>query len=322
MRVFIFLILFFSSLALHAQFNLRGFVHDDAGEALPGSIVQIEGTFLGRSCDANGAFLFPNLKAGAYLIKVTHLGFTDVVQEIDLNSDQELAFQLSTRAVQAEAFTVIGYRAGTEVPMAYHDISKEELQKRNLGVDVPALLDMSPSLYFTSDAGTGIGYTYMRLRGSDQSNINVMINGVPLNDSESQGVYWVDLPDLASSAENIQIQRGVGTSVNGAGGFGGSVNVQTQALAAEPYGKISLSGGSFNTRRISVQAGSGLLNDHWSLDTRISRISSDGYIDRSAASLDSYYLAAGYVNGKNTLRLIGFGGHEVTQQAWYGVPRA
>jgi iron complex outermembrane recepter protein len=322
MRVLILLIFFFSSLVIQAQFNLLGSVHDEMGQALPGSIVQIEGTFLGRSCDAKGNFLFPDMKAGSFVLKVTHLGFKDVVQEIDLNSNLNLEFQLSSIAIQAEAFTVIGFRANTEVPMAYLDISKEELQKRNLGVDVPALLDMSPSLYFTSDAGTGIGYTYMRLRGSDQSNINVMINGVPLNDSESQGVYWVDLPDLASSAENIQIQRGVGTSVNGAGGFGGSVNVQTQALAAESYGKISLSGGSFNTRRISVQAGSGLLNDHWSLDTRISRISSDGYIDRSAASLESYYLAAGYVNGKNTLRLIGFGGHEVTQQAWYGVPRA
>ena len=322
MRCLLTIFAFYFLVNVSAQHILKGTVRDEAGLALPGSTVLIEGTFMGRITNEKGEFVFPPLPTGSYFIKVIHLGYKDQMRETDLGENQVMDFVMQVQAVQAEVFTVIGFRADEAVPMAYQNLSAEDLLKRNLGTDVPTLLDVTPSLYFTSDAGTGIGYTYLRLRGSDQSNINVMINGIPLNDAESQGVFWVDLPDLASSSENIQIQRGVGTSVNGAGGFGGSINVQTKALATEPYANVSLSGGSFNTRRISVQAGTGLLDDHWSLDTRLSRISSDGYIDRSSAELDSYYLAGGYVNGKNSIRVLGFGGHEVTQQAWYGVPRA
>jgi len=277
---------------------------------------------MARSTDAEGRFFFKSLSAGSYTLKAEYLGYADQSMEITQPIESELLFILQVEPIQAETFTVSAYRAAEDTPMAFQNIDAEELQKRNLGVDVPALLDISPSLFFTSDAGTGIGYTYLRIRGSDQSNVNVMINGVPLNDAESQGVFWVDLPDLASSTENIQIQRGVGTSVNGAGGFGGSINLQTKSLDADAYGRVALSGGSFNTQRISVQAGTGLLNEHWSLDARISEISSDGYIDRSGASLTSYYLSTGYVDAKNTIKVIGFGGHEVTHQAWFGVPRA
>jgi iron complex outermembrane receptor protein len=198
-------------------------------------------------------------------------------------------------------------------------MSKEEIAKNNLGQDIPFLLQNSPSVIVNSDAGAGVGYTGINIRGSDATRINVTVNGIPINDSESHGMYWVNMPDLASSVENIQVQRGVGTSTNGAAAFGASINIQTAQLNVKPYAEISNSYGSFNTWKHTIKAGSGLLADHFTVDARLSKVSSNGYMDRATSDLKSYYLSAGYY-GKNTmLRFVNFSGKEKTYQSWYGV---
>jgi len=187
---------------------------------------------------------------------------------------------------------------------------------------MPFILNWTPSLVTTSDAGAGIGYTGVRIRGSDATRVNVTINGIAYNDSESQGTFWVNLPDIASSTQSVQIQRGVGTSTNGAGSFGGSVNVQTISQQRDPYAEVMLGGGSFNSQRLTVKAGTGLINKRWSFDGRASKIKSDGYIDRASSDLDSYYFSGGYYGDKTILKAIVFGGQEVAYQSWNGIDGA
>ncbi len=210
--------------------------------------------------------------------------------------------------------------AGQKTPMAFTNLSKEQLEKENLGQDIPNLIRLTPSIVESSDAGTGIGYTGVRIRGSDPTRINVTLNGIPLNDSESQSVYWVDLPDLASSTESIQIQRGVGTSTNGSGAFGGTISLNTNKLRTEPFAEISGTVGSFQTQKESIAAGSGLLNRHFSVQTRLSNIYSGGFIDRAFTKLNSVFVAVNYLGEKNSVQFNCIDGHEVTYQAWNGVP--
>lgn len=216
--------------------------------------------------------------------------------------------------------TILSTWASAKTPLTYTNLKKETIEKNNLGQDVPFLLRNTPSLVETSDAGAGIGYTGVRIRGSDPTRINVTLNGIPLNDAESQAVYWVDLPDFASSTEAIQIQRGVGTSTNGAGAFGASINLNTAKLHAEPYGALSNTYGSFNTWKNTISAGTGLLSNHYSVDARLSRITSDGYIDRARARLHSFFVSGLYTGANSSLRFNLFSGHELTYQAWNGVP--
>ncbi|MFI5145451.1 MAG: TonB-dependent receptor, partial [Ignavibacteria bacterium] len=197
---------------------------------------------------------------------------------------------------------------------------KKEIEEKNLGQDIPFLLTNTPSVVVTSDAGNGVGYTGIRIRGSDATRVNVTINGIPVNDAESHQVYWVDLPDFASSIENIQIQRGIGTSTNGAGAFGGSVNIQSSALSVEPFASVNSSYGSFNTWKNTAKFGTGLLKDKFAFEGRLSKITSDGYIDRATSDLKSFYFSGGYYGTKSTLRAIISSGKEKTYQAWYGVP--
>src|SRR5690606_16092552 len=204
----------------------------------------------------------------------------------------------------------------------YSTVSKEELEKQNHGQDLPFLLNLTPSVVVTSDAGAGVGYTGIRIRGSDNTRTNVTVNGIPVNDSESAGVFWVNMPDLASSIQNIQIQRGVGTSTNGAGAFGASINVQTSSLNPKPYAEIDNSFGSFNTRKHTIRAGSGLINDRFAMDVRLSAVNSDGYIDRASSDLRSYYLPGGYYGNKTMVKGIAFSGKEKTYQAWGGTPES
>jgi iron complex outermembrane recepter protein len=211
-------------------------------------------------------------------------------------------------------------RAGATTPMTYTLIKKEAIEKQNLGQDVPYLLKMTPSAIETSDAGGGVGYTGIRIRGTDATRINVTINGIPLNDSESQGTYFVDLPDFASSIKDIQIQRGVGTSTNGAGAFGATINMNTAQFHSKPYGSAAISYGSFHTLKTSASASSGLIHGKFTLDGRVSKLTSDGYIDRASADMVSFYTSAAYISNKNSLRLNVFSGKEVTYQAWNGVP--
>ncbi len=211
---------------------------------------------------------------------------------------------------------IVANRATAKTPVAFTNVRKADIEKVNDGRDIPFLLSMTPSMVMTSDAGAGIGYSAMRVRGTDGTRINVTINGIPVNDAESHRVYWVNMPDLASSLRDIQIQRGAGTSVNGAGAFGASVNMLTDAIAVDPYGEVSASYGSYNSNKQTIRVGSGMLNDRWSVDARISHLGSDGYIDRASSKLWSYMGQAAYSHAGTTLRFVAFGGKEETYMAW------
>lgn len=215
--------------------------------------------------------------------------------------------------------TVTSIRAHEKSAVSYSNVSDKEIEKRNFGQDIPYLLSLTPSFVSTSDAGTGIGYSGFRVRGTDANRINVTVNGVPLNDAESHGVFFVNMPDFASSLSSVQVQRGVGTSTNGAAAFGASMNMQTEGLNPDAYAELSTSIGSFNTNKNMLKAGTGLINRQWSFDARLSNVTSDGYIDRAWVDMSSYYFSGGYFGEKSTLKFVTFGGKEKTYQAWNGV---
>ena len=221
-----------------------------------------------------------------------------------------------------EEIQITGVNAGEKTPVSYTNISESEFEKNNLGQDLPYLISLTPSVVSSSDAGAGIGYTYMTIRGSDASRINVTVNGIPLNDAESQGVWWVNMPDFTSSVSNIQIQRGVGTSTNGGSAFGGSVNLNTNGLKSKKYVTLNNSVGSYNFLKNNIEFGTGLINGKWSFDGRLSSITSDGYIDRASSDLKSSYFSGGYYGETQSLKAIVFTGHERTYQAWNGVPQS
>ena len=214
--------------------------------------------------------------------------------------------------------TVSSVRATDKNPITFSNVSKEEIAKRNLGQDIPVLLNYLPSVVTTTDAGNGVGYTYMRVRGADGSRINVTLNGIPFNDSESHGSYFVDLPDFASSLESVQLQRGVGSSTNGAGAFGASLNMQTKSYQEKAHAEISNSAGSFGTRKHTLSFGTGLHNN-FEFNGRISQIASNGYIDRASSNMNGYFFNANYVKKSTLIKFIAFGGKEKTYQAWYGL---
>jgi iron complex outermembrane recepter protein len=237
-----------------------------------------------------------------------------------LVAQNEVQLPDSLKLVQLQSVEVTSSMATANSPFTFTNLGQDAIRKNDFGLDVPYLLSQTPSVVNTSDGGTGIGYTGIRIRGSDASRINVTIDGVPLNDAESQQVYWVDLPDLVGSASMIQVQRGVGTSTNGAGAFGGTVNVQTNPLSMKKYLGFNSSIGSFGTLKYGVNFGSGLLSNHFVVEGRLSKINSDGYIQRASANLGSAYLSALYLSDKSSLRFRVMRGTETTYQAWGGVP--
>ncbi len=216
---------------------------------------------------------------------------------------------------------VTATRASKNAPFTQTKITKKDLEKTNLGQDIPGLLQGLTNVVTTSDAGAGVGYAGIRVRGSDATRINVTINGIPLNDSESQTVFWVNMPDFVSSVSSIQLQRGVGTSTNGASAFGASLSLATDNLQTDSFAEIDNSYGSFNTHKHSLKLGTGLLNKYFNFTARVSNIQSDGYIDRASSNLKSLYLEANYTGEKSSLKVIAFGGHEITYQAWYGIDK-
>jgi iron complex outermembrane receptor protein len=227
--------------------------------------------------------------------------------------------QDSTKVEQLDEVLVKAVRVDAKSPMTHSNVIKAQIAKRNLGQDIPMLLNFLPSVVTTSDAGAGIGYTGIRVRGISSQSTNITINGIPYNDAESLGTFWVNLGDFASSVESLQLQRGVGTSTNGSGAFGASINVLTDAVSKEANGEISNSFGSFNTRKHTLKFSTGLLNEHFEIAGRLSNIVSDGYIDRASANLKSYFLQGSYVDDNTLLKAITFGGKEVTYQAWNGL---
>lgn len=310
------------SVSCFSQFSISGTIKDSLSEPIPGATVRIVKTYKGVNSDNNGFYKLKNLEAGTYNIEVTFIGYQTVQKTINLSKDEVVDFELKNSNQTLDEFVVEGTRVGENSPIAHTNISSKQFEKNNLGQDIPFLLQNSVSMVSTSDAGAGVGYTGFRLRGSDATRINVTINGVPINDAESQGVYWVNMPDFASSTENIQIQRGVGSSTNGAGAFGGSVNMQTNVLKEKAYGELSTSYGSFNTQKYTAKMGTGLLNGKWAFDGRASYIGSDGYIDRATSDLKSYYLSGGYYGKKTIIKAIHFAGHENTYQSWWGTPES
>ena len=227
----------------------------------------------------------------------------------------------SMRIVKLKGVEVVSTRASAKTPVAFTNISKKDIKKQNIGKDIPFLISTTPSILTTSDAGAGIGYSKIRIRGTDATRINVTTNGIPMNDAESHELYWVNTPDLASSLEDIQVQRGVGTSTNGAGAFGASINMRTQAIFPQKYAEVSGSYGSFNSHKETFRLGTGLINDKWAFDARISNIQSDGYRDRASSDLKSYFLQGGYFGEKTSVKLITFGGKEETYHAWDGISK-
>ena len=226
---------------------------------------------------------------------------------------------LTASPISLEEVSVAGLRASEDQPVPFSEVTKEDLASRNLGQDLPILLNFLPAVVTTSDAGAGIGYTGIRVRGSDATRVNVTINGIPYNDAESQGTFWVNLPDFASSVESIQLQRGVGTSTNGSSAFGASLNILTNAATREAYAEITNAVGSFNTLRHTLKFSTGLLNDHIEISGRLASIASDGYIDRASSDLNSYFLQGIYQDDNTLLKALVFGGHEITYQSWFGV---
>ncbi|PIF61650.1 TonB-dependent receptor [Flavobacterium sp. 11] len=225
----------------------------------------------------------------------------------------------TTKVNQLDEVLVSAVRVTTKTPVSFSNLDKKEIKFRNLGQDIPILMNYLPSVVTTSDAGNGVGYTGIRVRGSDATRVNVTINGIPYNDSESHGTYWVNMPDFASSVESLQLQRGVGTSTNGAGAFGASLNMLTDNFAKESTGEISNSFGSFNTRKHTVKFSTGLMNDHFEIAGRLSALNSDGYVDRGASDLKSYFLQGTYVGKTTLIKALVFGGKEKTYQSWNGI---
>ena len=234
--------------------------------------------------------------------------------------NQPIDTLVGKKVVLDEVF-VSAVRVTKASPVTFSNLTKEDIKPRNLGQDIPILMNFLPSVVSTSDAGAGVGYTGIRVRGSDATRVNVTINGIPYNDAESQGTFWVNMPDFASSTESLQLQRGVGTSTNGAGAFGASLNLLTDGFSEDAFAQISSSLGSFNTLRNNVKFSTGLLNDHIELSGRLSQINSDGYIDRARVDLESYFLQAAYKDDNTLIKALLFGGHEITYQAWYGIDR-
>ena len=234
---------------------------------------------------------------------------------------QEAQPQDSTQTQNLDEVLVKAVRVQPYAPITHSNLTKKDIRKRNLGQDIPVLLNYLPSVVSSSDAGAGIGYTYLRVRGSDATRVNVTINGIPYNDAESQGTFWVNLGDFASSVESLQLQRGVGTSTNGSGAFGASLNILTDGISENAGGEIANSFGSFGTRKHSIKFTTGLLNDHFEFAGRLSKIYSDGYVDRAFTDLKSYYLQGNYVDKNTIVKAITFGGKEKTYQAWYGLSK-
>ena len=234
---------------------------------------------------------------------------------------QEAQPQDLTQTQNLDEVLVKAVRVQPNAPITHSNLTKKDIRKRNLGQDIPVLLNYLPSVVSSSDAGAGIGYTYLRVRGSDATRVNVTINGIPYNDAESQGTFWVNLGDFASSVESLQLQRGVGTSTNGSGAFGASLNILTDGISENAGGEIANSFGSFGTRKHSIKFTTGLLNDHFEFAGRLSKIYSDGYVDRAFTDLKSYYLQGNYVDKNTIVKAIAFGGKEKTYQAWYGLSK-
>lgn len=303
------------NLYVFSQKNLVVKVTDaSSGAPISGATVEMANTV--STTNDNGVFQAP-LSPGSYTVKISSIGYKTFQAPLLLRGVTGVTlerFNLFLQPIEIKAI-----RASDKAPFTKTNLGKKEIENNNLGQDLPFLLNQTPSVVINSDAGNGVGYTGIRIRGTDPTRINVTLNGIPYNDAESQGTYFVDIPDIASSVNSIQIQRGVGTSSNGAGAFGATINISTNEFIEKAYATVNNSYGSFNTWKHTVKAGTGLLNDHFTVDARFSKISSDGYIDRASSDLRSFHISTAYLSKKSSLRLNIFSGKEKTYQAWNGI---
>jgi iron complex outermembrane receptor protein len=309
-----------ASHVLHGQYYILGRGLDDAEQPYAHATAELRGKdyFTQQTCTELGVFRFENLKSGSYeLVLITAYGIRR--KKIELRGSIDITLHIP-RNIKIDEISVVASKAGDKEPVTHENISATEIREKDFSLDMPYILEGTPSLVTTSDAGHGIGYSGLRIRGTDPTRINVTLNGIPVNDAESHNVFWVDLPDLASSTTNIQVQRGLGWSQPGVGDLGGGIHVNTLGFKYEPYGNLTLGGGSFDTRRVTLSGGSGLLNGRFTLDGRASYISSGGYIDRADNLLYSFYGSAGYHHDQTNIRLVYAIGDELTYQAWNGVP--
>lgn len=306
--------------AFAQKITVTGLVTDEKSNTpVDGAVVSINNETIVTS--ENGAFTFSKMNGKSFLIKVSCIGY-ETFQKT-LNSDalkKSISIKLKQKALSLQSLEVKSIRASNKAPFTKTNLSKEEIAKVNLGQDLPFVLNQTPSVVVNADAGNGVGYTGIRIRGTDATRINVTLNGIPFNDAESQGSYFVDLPDFTSSVNSIQVQRGVGTSTNGTGAFGATINLSTNELNDKPYSELNNSFGSFNTWKNTIKAGTGLIDGHFTVDARLSQITSDGYMDRASSNLQSFALSTAYITTKASLKLNVFSGKEKTYQAWNGVP--
>ena len=315
MRTILLLFITFTSIA---QNNFVGRVTDSSGDPIVGANILIEESNLITYTDEKGKF-YLNSNSTNIDIQVSHVGY--LTKEIKFsNPNQEINIVLDDGIILKDEIKVISTRAKYNSPFAFTNISKSFIEKNNSGKDIPFLINSTPSTYSTSDAGNGIGYTGVRIRGSDATRINVTINGIPYNDSESHGVFWVNVSDLASSANSIQVQRGVGSSTNGGGAFGGTVSIKTGKASEDFKLKYSSSAGSYKSFKNTLELNSGLIKNKINMNLRLSKINSDGYVDRATSDLKSYYASASYYSDKTSIDLINFSGKERTYQSWWGTP--
>lgn len=315
--------LFALPLAASSQQTIKGTVVDNSNAPIYGARIQIEETYLGTYTDPEGNFEIKGVQEGTQVVVFSAPGFSTQKVEAEVRAEMppmQITLEMSVKEINA--ILVIQERANEKTPTTYKNLDQEEIDKGNFGQDLPMLLRFTPSTVATSDAGAGVGYTGLRIRGVDPTRTNVTVNGIPLNDAESHGVFWVNMPDFASSAQSVQVQRGVGTSANGAAAFGASININTNESKPDAYGEIDNGYGSFNTWRHTVKAGTGLLNNKFMINTRLSKITSNGYIDRAASDLKSFYLDGTWSGLKSSVTANIFSGREHTYQAWYGTPES
>lgn len=310
----------FSFAAADESHTIRGRVTDTGGYPLAGATVVLKGTFMGTMTDAGGIFKIEKVREGDAQLIFSFIGYETKAIDLSVKSDTVVNIILTQTSVMTDDVVISATRAGSRAPLAYSNVDRTVLEKLGTAGDMPYLLTLTPSFVETSEAGNGVGYTGMRIRGTDASRINVTIDGIPLNDPESQQVFWVDLPDLSSSVDNIQVQRGVGTSTNGAGAFGASINIQTRGIENEPFAGISSAAGSFGTFKNSITAGTGLLNDKFAFQMRFSDVKSDGYIRRTGSDHQSAFLSGLYRSGKSLIKANIILGREHTGIGWWGVP--
>ncbi|HTQ26857.1 MAG TPA: TonB-dependent receptor plug domain-containing protein [Puia sp.] len=311
-----------SVLGTNAQTRVTGQVTDAAtGTPLPAATVEAVSAGSTPTND-KGIFEFNKLPAGPGRFRISCVGYRTLDTLIAGAGKNLVHIGLQRINLFLQPIEVKALRAGDKAPFTRTNITKKDIEQTNLGQDLPFLLAQTPSVVINSDAGNGVGYTAIYIRGTDDSRINMTLNGIPYNDAEEQAIYFVDLPDLASSVNSIQIQRGVGTSSNGAGAFGATINFSTNEFNEKPYAEFNNSYGSFDTWKNTVKVGSGLIDDHFTIDARLSRISSNGYIDRASSDLKSLYMSAAYYSPKSSLRFNIISGTEKTYQAWNGIPQA